>query len=174
MSIYHYTFGCHLPSIVKEGMIRTSKFVEKKEKPAVWLTKSPVWDSSCNACKIVNQHELVAGQVYLANDLDFYSFSDENMRKEVGMCRIVISDNLPTINWAKFKHVSGIQERSYSVLDEIAREKGSPVAQWLCTFNPVHRRYWEAIEMFVDDQWVRWDEKFPIEDFVKLCLDANN
>jgi hypothetical protein len=34
-------------------------------------------------------------------------------------------------------------------------------------------RLWEGIEMFVDDQWVRWNETIPIEEFVSLCLSCN-
>jgi hypothetical protein len=174
MKMYHYTKGCHLPSIVKEGIIRTSKFVIKKEKPAVWLTQSPVWESACNIGKVLNHHELVVGKIYSSNEVETFSVSDEYMRKEIGMCRIVISDELPTITWAKFKHVSRIPENIYKALDEHSRNKGCPVEQWRCTFSPIPRKYWEAIEMFVDGQWVKWDEKYPIEDFVDLCLDANN
>lgn len=34
-------------------------------------------------------------------------------------------------------------------------------------------KYWEGIEMFVDDQWVEWDGVIPIEKFVDLCLSCN-
>jgi hypothetical protein len=65
MSYYHYTKGCHLPSIVKDGIIETSKvLLDKHEKPAVWLTKSPEWEVACNIGKILNADEFVSGKEY--------------------------------------------------------------------------------------------------------------
>jgi len=50
MNYYHYTKGCHLPSIVRDGIIETSKvLLEKHEKPAVWLTKNPEWEFAGNS-----------------------------------------------------------------------------------------------------------------------------
>jgi hypothetical protein len=174
MSYYHYTKGCHLPSIVREGIIKTSKtLLDKKEKPAAWLTTSPEWDSACNIGKVINADDLVSGGLYYASDINSIAVSDDYMKKEVGMCRILINESLPVISWAKFKHVSGISEALYSAMDEVSREKGCSVEKWKCTFSPISRKYWEGIEIFVDDQWVKWDEKMPIREFVDLCMSCN-
>ncbi len=50
----------------------------------------------------------------------------------------------------------------------------APTGQWICAFNPIPKNYWEAIEMFVDDQWVRWDGMTLIERYVEICLECNN
>ena len=61
----------------------------------------------------------------------------------------------------------------YNALDSHSKNKGCPVDQWYCRFSGIPNRYWQGIEMFVEDQWVRWDEKMPVEEFVELCLSCN-
>jgi hypothetical protein len=90
------------------------------------------------------------------------------------MCRILISETLPTISWAKFKHKSNISERTFNAIDSYSRSIGCPVDKWLCTFYPIPKKYWEGIEMYVDNEWVKWDGKTPIEKFVEICLSCNN
>jgi hypothetical protein len=173
MSYYHYTKGSHLPKIVKDGIIKTTNNgCEKREKPAAWLTKSSEWEVACNV-GIVDSEGLEVGKTYSAKDVEIKTADNEYMKQVIGMCRIVISETLPTISWAKFKYVSGISDRMYNALDEGCRSKGSPTEKWSCTFSPVPKRYWESIEMYVVDQWVSWDEKIPIEEFVELCLNCN-
>ena len=174
MSYYHYTKGCHLPTIVKEGIIRTTNAgCEKREKPAAWLTKSPEWESACNIGKISNYEEFEVGKVYSSEEVDWITVNNDFMKKEIGMCRIVISETLPTISWAKFKYVSNISEAGYNGFDHYCRGKGFPVDKWLCTFNPIPKKYWESVEMLVGNEWVKWDGNFSIEEYVELCLSCN-
>jgi hypothetical protein len=175
MSYYHYTKGCHLPSIVKDGMIKTTNNgCEKKEKPAAWLSKSPEWEIACNIGKVLNGDELVSGQLYFSDEIDLVAVNVDYMKKKIGMCRILISESLPTTSWAKFKYVSKISEEIYNAVDEYTRSIGCPVDKWLCSFSPIPKKYWEGIEMYVDNEWVRWDGKTPIEKFIEICLSCNN
>lgn len=175
MSYYHYTKGCFLPSIVKDGIIETSKTVlEKHEKPAVWLTKSPIWESACNIGKIINHEKLLSGKIYSSDEVQTVTVSDDYMKKEVGMCRILISESLPVISWAKYKYVGIISEIWYGTLDTYSRSIGCPVDKWICTFTPIPKKYWEGIEMYVDNEWVKWDGKIPIKKFVEICLSCNS
>jgi hypothetical protein len=174
MSNYHYTKGCHLPSIVKDGVIKQSTcLIEYKEKPAVWLTKSSEWEIACNIGKVINHQDFVSGQICDLNDIESVTVSNNYMKKEIGMCRILINESLPTISWAKFKYASGISESIFNAIDSHSRSIGCPVGEWICTFNPIPKEYWDAIEMFVNDEWVRWDEKIPIENFLDICLSCN-
>jgi hypothetical protein len=174
MSNYHYTKACHLPSILKDGIIKTSKnFLDRNEKPATWLTKSPEWDVACNIGKVLNADDFISGHYYSTDQIDLVPVNNEYMKNKIGMCRILVSEDLQTISWAKFRYVSGISESSYTLLDRHCRNIGSPVEQWLCTFRNIPSKYWEGIEMFVDDQWVKWDEKISIEKFIDLCLSCN-
>jgi hypothetical protein len=175
MSYYHYTKGYHLAKIVNDGLITTSKnYLDKKEKPVAWLTKSPIWEVTCNSGLVPNNQDLKVGQVYTSNKVKPVIASNDYMKKKIGMCRILVSDRIPVISWAKFKHVSGISSGFYYCLDKYSRSIGRPVDEWRCSFNAISRKYWEGIEMFVGDQWVRWDEKVPIQKFVEDCLSANN
>lgn len=174
MSYYHYTKGCHLQSIVSDSIIKTTDcIIEKKEKPAAWLTKSPEWEVACNVGIVTNPDKLRVGAVYGIDEIDTITTTNNYMKQEIGMCRILVSEKLPTVSWAKFKHVSRISLGSYNAIAEYSRSKGSQVSQWLCTFSGIPSKYWEGIEMYVDDQWVRWDEKMPIQEFVDLCLSCN-
>lgn len=128
MSYFHYTKGRLLPSIVKDGVIKTSKLLlEKKEKPVVWLSKSPEWEKSCNIGKIVSTTELKPGYIYSSHEVRSVTVDNDYMKKEVGMCRILISETLPTVTFAKFKHVSGISERMFNALDSHSKGIGCPV-----------------------------------------------
>jgi hypothetical protein len=174
MSYYHYTNGCHLAKIVNEGLIRASKkFLDKKEKPAAWLTESPEWDAACNVGIVKDTKKLADELDYFFDEVEIKTVDNDYMKKEIGMCRILINESLPVISWAKFRYVSGIEWTSYYIIDECSRTSGSPVGKWICTFTGIPRKYWEGIEMYVNDQWVRWDEKMPIEEFVELCLSCN-
>lgn len=174
MSYYHYTKGCHLPSIVKDGFIKTSAvLLDKHERPAVWLTKSPEWDIACNVGIVTNAKELISGQIQYIHEVNMVTSTIDYMKGKIGMCRILVNENIPTITWAKYKYVSGISEKLYNGLDRRSRSEGSPVDKWICTFNPIPRKFWEGIEMYVDNVWVKWDEKFRIEEFVELCLSCN-
>lgn len=175
MSYYHYTKGYHLSSIVREGIIRTSSILlDRNEKPAAWLSKSPKWEVACNEGYVTNASDLEEGQVYSSEDVDVVTTTLNHMKKEIGMCRILIDEKLPTVSWAEYENVSGISEEVYQALDEFSRSKGCLVNQWLCTFSPIPKNYWEGIEMYVDNQWVRWDESVSIEEFIDLCMSCNN
>jgi hypothetical protein len=168
MSYYHYTKGSQLSSIIKDGIIKTAnEGYEKKEKPAAWLTKSPEWEVACNGIFI--NEKLVDG----INEIDSIPADNEYMKKEIGMCRILINENLPTTSWKEFKKVSGISKSGYNDWETYSKGNGSPIDQWLCTFSPIPKKYWEGIEMYVNDQWVKWDEKILIEEFIELGLKNN-
>lgn len=170
MSYYHYTKGSHLSSIIKDGMIKTTndECCEEKVKPAAWLTKSPEWEVACNT-GIFTYDELVDG----INEIHSIPADDEYVKKEIGWCRILISENLPTTSWKEFKQVSGISKSGYNAWETYSRSNGSSPDQWLCTFSPIEKKYWEGIEMYVNDQWVKWDEKILIEEFIESCLRCN-
>ena len=122
MSYYHYTKGCHLAKIVNGGIIRTSKSsLDEKEKPAAWLTISPEWDVACNVGIVKSTKEIAVEQDYLSDEVEIETADNDYMKKEIGMCRILINENLPVISWAKFRYVSGITWTSYYIIDENSR-----------------------------------------------------
>lgn len=173
MSYYHYTKGSHLSSIVKDGMIKTTnRCCEEKEKPAAWLSKSLSWEVACNIGIFTNE-KLVVGDTKSMDEIDSIPADYDYVKKEIGMCRILINETFQTISWKNFKHVSGISKRGYNAWETYSKGNGSSTDQWLCTFSPIPKKYWEGIEMYVNDQWVKWDEKTLIEEFIEFCLRCN-
>jgi hypothetical protein len=175
MNYYHYTKSMHLGSIVRGGEIRQSQIrTEKQEKPSVWLTTSSEWESACNV-GIVSPEIMKSSKIYGTIKPDqIVTATDDYMIKEIGQCRIVLKENLPVVTWAKYKYVSGISEKMYDQMHSFNTNKGFNVADWRCTFNTIPEKYWVGVEMFVKGEWVRWDEKISIEEFVKNCMAKNN
>jgi len=162
MSNYHYTKAVHLPSIINEGKIRTTIVTgAKKEKPAVWLTTSEEWEPCCSSGKIdpINNSSK--------------TMSLEEMKETMGVCRIKVSEKLPTVTWAKFKYVGGITEFLHNYFTEFSDKKGGKTHLWNCSLRPITQEYFESIEMLVGNEWVAWDGNMPIGDFVNACHRLN-
>ena len=175
MSYYHYTNGLRLPSIVKDGVIKTTTISnELNEIPAVWLSKSPVWDIACNARVDINDNlEIV--KIHESKKGGMLSATNDYMKDQIGMCRIIINEPLLTSTWAEYKYLGHIPEKVYdSFNDYFLRIQGYLTNDWFCTSNPISRESWEDIEMFAGNQWVKWDEKISIEEFVQRCLGCND
>ncbi len=175
MSYYHYTNGLRLPSIVKDGVIQTTTISnELNEKPALWLTKSPVWDIACNARVDVNDNlEIV--KIHESKKGGMLSATTDYMKNQIGMCRIIINKPLQTNTWAEYKFLGHISEKVYDFFnDYFLHLQGYLTKDWFFTSNPISRVNWDGIEMFAGNEWVKWDEKISIEEFVQLCLSSND
>ena len=175
MSYYHYTNGLRLPSIVKDGIIKANRIsYETNEKPTVWLTQSPKWDFACNVGVQIN-HNLEIEKIHESKQGGMVTATTDYMRAELGMCRIEVSENLPTSTWSEYKYLDCIPENIYdSFNDYYSRILGYSTDQWLCASNSIPKQYWNGIEMLAANQWVKWDEKISIEEFVQFCLSCND
>ena len=163
MSNFHYTKAVHLPSIINEGKILTTLVTgDKNEKPAVWFTSSEEWEPCCNAGKMDPCTKR------------FTAISFDEMQEIFGICRIKISEKLPTISWAKFKYAGKISDAEHYKLTEFSRKRGGKTDLWNCSLNPVNEEYFESIEMLVDNDWLTWDRSVSIEDFIELCHSCNS
>jgi len=162
MNNYHYTKAMHLPSIINEGMIRTTSITgSKKERRAAWLTKSEEWEVCCSVSSINP-----------SNGASTRLSSDE-MRDTFGLCRIKISDSLPTTSWPKFKYVGKVSEMDYERFTYYTESVGDKPYKWNCSFVPIPEKYFESVEMLVGDEWLIWDKSVSIEIFVDLCHSCN-
>jgi hypothetical protein len=163
MNNYYYTKAVNLISIINEGKIRTTLLTgTKKEKPAVWLTTSEESEPCCSLGKIdplINTTKTM----YLGE-----------IKEIMGVCRIKISEKLPTVSWAKFKHIGGIPEELHNSLTDFIDNKGAKTHLWNCSLKPITKEYFESIEMFIGENWVAWDESISIEKFVYICHDCNS
>jgi hypothetical protein len=162
MSNYHYTKAIHLANIVNEGQIRVTRMTNyKKERLAVWLTKSEEWEVCCSAGKIDE------------NGTNTRLSLDE-MKETFGVCRIKISDKLQTTSYAKFKHVGKVPSNYFDLFTEYNYSVGGKPHLWNCSFKPIPKEYFESIEMMVGDEWVKWDGTVSIEEFVDICHSCNS
>lgn len=162
MSNYHYTKAVHLANIVNEGKIRTTIITnDKKERPAVWLTKSEEWELCCSAGRF-NPGGLITTRLSL-----------KEMQETLGVCRIKISEKLQTTSWAKFKYVGKISESYYHQFDDFCQKQGGKTHRWNCSFKPISSEYFESIEMLVGDKWLKWDGSVSIEEFIDICHSCN-
>lgn len=145
MNLYHYTKAVHLIRIVKDGYIkRATAFIGKNETPAVHLTYSPEWEPTV------------------------WSDSKGDINKIAGgKARIIVKDTIKVVTWDKFKYVSGTSTAFYDSLTKTAKERNSPIDQWRQYFGKITKENWLGIEIYNNDQWIRWDGIIPIEDFVK-------
>jgi hypothetical protein len=163
MNNYHYTKAIHLANIINEGEIRTTLVTgDKKERPAVWLTKSEEWE----VCASPGSTDPITG----INTL----MTLQEMKESVGVCRIKISEMLPTTSWAKFKYDGKISETVHQHLTEYSNKVGGKTHLWNCSFSPIRKKHFESVEMLVGDEWVKWEGHEPIEEFVDNCHKINS
>ena len=162
MSNYHYTKAVHLANIVNDGEIRTTIITsDKKERPAVWLTRSEEWEVCCSGNRV-------------DKDGRFKSrLTLKEMRETLGICRIKINESLPTTSWAKFKYVGNISDSLYESFNDFSIKTGNKTQMWNCSFKPITSEYFDSIEMLVEDDWVTWDGSISIEEFVDICHSCN-
>jgi hypothetical protein len=157
MNNYHYTKAIHLPNIINEGLIRTTTISdEKRELPAVWLSKSEEWEILCSD-----------GKMEISN-LKITLLTVEEMKKTMGVCRIRISEKLQTTSWGKFKYSGKVSNEFFHSYDHYVRNEGGRTEYWSCTFKPIKKEYFESIEMLVGDEWIVWDGSLPIEEFLQI------
>ena len=163
MNNYHYTTAVNLLAIVNEGEIRTSSIThEKRERSAVWLTKSEDWENCFSPGKLN-----ITGKILTRLTLD-------ELKCSIGLCRIKISDNLQTTSFAKFKHVGKVSNAYFEHLrDDLIKDRAK-LELWNCSFRNITEQYFDSIEMLVDDEWVKWDGTVSIKEFVDVCHSCNS
>jgi hypothetical protein len=144
MNYFHYTKAICLPHILNDGYIRLStKFIRKHEKPVVWLTKSEQYERTCTLA------------------------TDENVVDLIGRARIRINSELPTITFARFRYVSGIDDNLYLRLKYSAIDAGSDITKWYCSLNPIPEKYWLGFELLTNKGWEAWTGKEEIKTFLE-------
>lgn len=163
MSNYHYTKGIHLAKIINDGKINTTRISnEKKEKRAVWLTRSEEWEICCSSGKL----DPYTGESTTMTLIE--------MRDLFGVCRIKIKDNYPTFSWAKYKYTGRISAEFYENFTNFSDILGCNTSRWYYSFSPICIEHFESIEMLVGEEWIAWDETISIEDFIDICHSCNS
>ena len=140
LKLWHYTAELRIPEIVQSGVIKlATKFLEKRERPAVWLSSNPTWENTATK---------------MAND-GFHTrqLSLEEMKLHFGLARIQVVTKKSYVTWGKFKYDSGISAEFYDFLESEGFRKQANPKEWYASFEPIVKAEWLSIEIWRNNQW---------------------
>ena len=139
--LWHYTIAEYLPSILEDGIRPATAFVEAGERPAIWCSYRPSWEPVCN--KMVGND---------AGDVEF--LGEARTEQLFGLARLQVPEDLAPYTWPDFLKVSGIRARMAVMLENVAMENGSDIADWRAGFDMIPPDRFLAVEVKLDGEWV--------------------
>jgi hypothetical protein len=143
MTVWHYTVGIRLESILKEGQIKPSTaFAPKNERKIVWFTTSGEWEQTANKSVTDN-----AGKLHHLN-------TEQTAEVCGGLARIGVDESTAPYTWRDLKELSGMSGPQAQGLYRGAIEKGSRLSAWRGALDPVPREKWLAVEVMENGVWV--------------------
>jgi hypothetical protein len=123
---WHYTPGCHLPSILADGLITTaSSRIDPGERPAVWFSEQTFWEPTVH---------LVYG---LAATIRRFGY----------VARIEVAPDVCPVSWREFKRTSGVSSRTARKLEKSGRVVGGHPELWWVSYEAVRRERWLSVEV---------------------------
>ena len=144
LRFFHYTSPTYLPAIIKAGYIKfATAGIDKKEKPAVWLSTNPVWEHTATKIGMING---IPTQMTM-----------EQQYKLVGLARIEVQRLDDFVSWKKFRHVSGVTEQSFLFMERLGKVKGAKPEEWWAYFKPIENAHWLRIEIWNGNEWMSAD-----------------
>ena len=146
MTIYHYTKGIHIQSILQEGVIRPATFgVVGQERPAVWCTTHPDWEPLCNVLKVDGS----TGRMT-------WGSREESAQAFQGLYRIQIDPAFAPYNWTTHRRSSGATAKVLRQLVKTARLVGSNEWDWRVSYDPIPDAGWITVEAWDGEkqEWV--------------------
>ena len=158
LRFFHYTSPSYLPAILRAGFIKLATAgIDKKEKPAVWLSTNTIWEHTATKIGVING---VPTQM-----------TKEQQFAMVGLARIEVPRLEGFVSWKKFRHVSGITNQSYSFMENLGKRKGANPDEWWAYFKPIEKSQWLNIEKWNGSEWVSAEN---IVEGIKNLFDVNN
>ena len=158
LRFFHYTSPTYLPAIIKAGYIKfATAGIDKKEKPAVWLSTNPVWEHTATKIGMING---IPTQMTM-----------EQQYKLVGLARIEVQRLDDFVSWKKFRHVSGVTEQSFLFMERLGKMKDANPDEWWAYFKVIERKDWLAVEVWDGKEWVSADN---IVEGIKNLFDVSN
>ena len=140
--LFHYTVGIRLEEIIYNGVILpATKYIDKGERPAVWLTFEEEWPNVCNKSLMDAFGNIHKGTM---------QSTEANAE---GLYRIEVSKGLPWVHWQGWANVSGVSKKTVRRLAEVSPNKHL----WRIVFDSIKRKDWIAIEKFNNGEWVVFD-----------------
>ena len=154
-TLYHYTIGDRAKSILQDGMIKTtSAFIEKRERPATWLSSNRDWEETAN--KTVGRSD---GTMV---------FGDKDLTRKYGggLYRFrVRQEGIEVHDWASWKRHSRVSEQIATGLERAAVRSGADPSEHFTVFGPIGSEHWEAIEYWTGSKWQELDREDIVEIF---------
>jgi hypothetical protein len=146
---WHYTVGVHVPSIVKDGVIRpATRFVPPGEKPIVWFSTHPDWEPTANKNWPNPDGSLIR--------LDRAGTAE----KCGGLERFGVADETAPYRWQALKDLSGMSRKMAQGLYDTAIRMGARPSDWWGTFDAVPRSLWIAVQVHSGGVWLDAPETF--------------
>jgi hypothetical protein len=142
-TIYHYTTGLKLRSIINSGAIKPSTaHVPPTEKPVAWFSTSPDWEPTATKCSIPGK----AGQLITAN-------------AQHGLVRITVPASVASYEIQYLPRIAGTSVQDYTGLILAGLELGADPSTWRFTLNPVPTALFREAEFFdfAHDRWLAVD-----------------
>jgi len=127
--IYHYTKDLHIENILKQGIKKTRKFIDNKEKPVVWLSTNNVWENTVAEEKL--------------EDIDYF----------VPVRILINPKNLNLKPWSYHKNFGGISSIMAKKLEVVGIRNGSKPYEWLVCYKEIPVANFESIEIW-KNKWI--------------------
>ena len=142
--IWHYTVQAHLEKIIASGKINvTDKLIDKKEKPAVWLSSNELWEHT--ATKMGKDSKGNVRQL-----------TKDECHELFVLARVQVSPFIELYHWKAFRRKGGISIATANELEKVGRERGANPDEWCCSFKPLDTRQWLAVELWDGEEWVEY------------------
>lgn len=142
-TVFHYTTGLKLRSIINSGHIKPSTaHVPGNEKPVAWFPTLPKWEPTATKCPIPGK----AGQVITA-------------KAQHGLVRITVPDTCAPHPIQALPKVAGTSLQTYTGLILAGLELGADPGTWRFTPTPVPTALFREVEFydFASDRWLAVD-----------------
>jgi hypothetical protein len=141
MRYFHYTVAGHYESIVKDGFIKRSTRVGRREIPGVCISTNENWE------------ETVRFKIDDTEEAPFLS-RDDLFRNDFGPLRIEIDRSQVNLkSWKHHKKHSGISVKEARGLEEVAKRYRSNPKQWFVCYNDIPLNKVLSVELWDGTSW---------------------
>lgn len=132
--LWHYTTGEKARAIVASGEIRPTEVrIDPNERPAVWFSKDTLWENTAS------KSLMGGGRPRRATLEEMHEWGD-------GVYRFGVSEESAPLGWKAFVAASGIKDATARSLIKAGKAVGASHFDWRCSFAPVPRSAWLAVE----------------------------
>jgi len=143
--LWHYTIWTGRAELILEsGVIRpATELLDEGEQPAVWFSRNEDWERSAAQTAI----RVFDGKLK-------YPSQEAEHRDGGGLWRFGVTETTAPHGWGSFLKLSGATMRTRQRIEDAASAAHSNVHRYRCTFEPVPRSKWIAVEKWNGQRWI--------------------